>query len=112
MSRAKKALRDAVNKEYERKMGLQKGVFQVKWNCGHVVPVESAGWKACPSCMQEKINNLEEKNKRLLDCYDITASVSAMERAKDFNYWAGSKLTWRAVKKLAEHFSVLEGAQT
>jgi hypothetical protein len=62
--------------------------------------------------LADRVKQLEVKNKRLLDCYDITASVSAMERAKDFNYWAGSALTWTAVKKLAEHFSVLEGAQT
>ena len=47
-------------------MAIQRGKISIKWACGHVESTESAGWKDCPVCMQNRIKELEAE-KSLLD---------------------------------------------
>jgi hypothetical protein len=39
----------------------QHGNIKLKWSCGHIEGMESAAWKECPSCMQKRIDVLEDR---------------------------------------------------
>ena len=58
--------------------------------------------------IEELEENVKEQSRRIDDMYDIRTTVTARQRANDFNYWMGNKLTYRAVKELSKHFAVLE----
>ena len=38
--------------------------MSVVWACGHTESLESAGWKKCPSCMHQRIKELEAESDR------------------------------------------------
>ena len=64
---------------------MSRQYLRITWACSHTESIETAGWKDCPTCMQERITDLEEScMNQAFSIHKYIKMITRMRELKSF----------------------------